>query len=465
MAKSSTEYVCQECGAIHPKWTGKCDSCDAWNSILAQANTKMTPKGLGTKPGRLIGFFDLKGRETSLNRRISSISEFDRVTGGGLVPGSAVLIGGDPGIGKSTLLLQVAASLAKHHTCFFISGEESVDQIRLSARRLDLEKANVQLASATNVRDIVETLNNNNSIDVVVIDSIQTMYLDNLDAAPGTVSQVRSSVQELVQLAKLRGFSILLVGHVTKEGTIAGPRVVEHLVDTVLYFEGDRGQQFRILRAVKNRFGATDEIGVFEMMERGLSEVTNPSSFFLTEREKQIPGTSIFASLEGNRPVLVEIQALVTPSKLSSPRRAVVGWDANRLAMVMAVLDARCSLSLTSNDIYLNVAGGFKISEPAADLAAAAALISSHSRTSLQPGIIFFGEIGLSGEIRAVPRANLRLKEATKLGFSQAFIPGSKKTEGMGSQNLNIKLNYVNYLSDLINLYRDETAINKVAIA
>ena len=423
MAKAKSSYVCQECGATHSKWMGRCDACGAWNSLTEEAASESAPKGLGGKRGKKINFVGLEGSEKDPPRRVSGIEEFDRVTGGGLVPGSAVLIGGEPGIGKSTLLMQATAKLAESSKTVYISGEEAIAQLRLRARRLDLDKAPVALATATNVRDIVSTLDTPDHIDVVVIDSIQTMYLDNLESAPGTVSQVRASAQELIRLAKRRGFALLLVGHVTKEGTIAGPRVLEHMVDTVLHFEGERSHQFRILRAVKNRFGPADEIGVFEMSDAGLVEVSNPSELFLADREGDVSGAAVFAGIEGSRPVLVEIQALVAPSALDTPRRAVIGWDTNRLAMVMAVLDARADLALGPLDVYLNVAGGLKISEPAADLAVAAALLSSQSGEAIHGATVVFGEIGLSGEIRPVSRIDARLKEAAKLGFTRAIIP------------------------------------------
>lgn len=430
MAKAKSSYVCQECGAVHPKWMGRCDACGAWNSLVEEAAPDSAPKSLGGKRGNKINFVGLDGADKDPPRRIAGMPEFDRVLGGGLVAGSAVLVGGDPGIGKSTLLMQVTAHLATGGKTVYISGEEAVAQLRLRARRLGLDKAPVALATATSVRDIVSTLDSADSADVVVIDSIQTMYMDNLESAPGTVSQVRGSAQELIKLAKRRGFALLLVGHVTKEGTIAGPRVLEHMVDTVLHFEGERSHQFRILRAVKNRFGPADEIGVFEMSDCGLVEVSNPSELFLADREGDVSGAAVFAGIEGTRPVLVEIQALVAPSALATPRRAVIGWDSGRLAMVMAVLDTRCGLALGPLDVYLNVAGGLKISEPAADLAVAAALLSSESGDAIKGSTVVFGEIGLSGEIRPVSRIDARLKEAAKLGFTRAIIPRLRTSKG-----------------------------------
>lgn len=383
-------------------------------------------------------------------RHLTGIGEFDRVTGGGLVPGSALLIGGDPGIGKSTVLLQVTAALSGTARCAYISGEEAIDQMRLRADRLGLRGARVDLAAATSVRDIATSLDTPNGPEIVVVDSVQTLYLDALESAPGTVSQVRASAQELIRLAKRRGFVLLLVGHVTKEGMIAGPRVLEHMVDTVLYFEGERGHQFRILRAVKNRFGATDEIGVFEMTDGGLKEVVNPSALFLAERESDVSGACVFAGMEGSRPVLVEIQSLIAPSSLGTPRRAVVGWDSGRLAMIMAVLEARCGLSFGAADVYLNVAGGLRIGEPAADLAVAAALASSANDSAMPAETVVFGEIGLSGEVRAVARAGARLKEAAKLGFSRAIVP--TRGSGRAETVTDIETTEVGHVNDLLTL-------------
>ena len=430
--KGGSEFVCQNCGSIYPKWQGKCDACGEWNTIVEE---KVGGDGFSNLPakkkGKLLEFVALSGEETALSRIPTGIKELDRVSGGGLVPGSAILVGGDPGIGKSTLLLQVCASIANaptHPECYYISGEEAIDQVRIRAKRLGLEQSPVKLASTTDVKDIIETLNKSDAA-VVIIDSIQTMYLEEVESTPGSVAQVRACAYELIKLAKKKGFVLFLVGHVTKQGAIAGPRVLEHMVDTVLYFEGERGHHFRILRAVKNRYGATDEIGVFEMQDKGLVEVENPSALFLAERQGNISGSCVFAGIEGSRPVLVEIQALVSPTSYASPKRAVVGWDSNRLAMVLAVLEARCGMNLSSQDIYLNIAGGLKISEPAADLAVAMAVISSMTNKPLPSDTVIFGEIGLSGEIRAVSQPNSRLKEAHKLGFASAIMPASYKKD------------------------------------
>jgi len=428
MAKAAkAQFICQACGAVSPRWQGRCEACGEWNTIVEERQ-EAAPKGLGTsKSGNVIAFEDLKTESPDLPRAVSGINEFDRVTGGGLVPGSATLIGGDPGIGKSTILLQLVCTLSnKNVRCAYISGEEAVDQVRLRAKRLGLQYSPVDLASATNVRDIVKSMTDTKgqkAYDIMVIDSIQTMYVDTVDSAPGTVTQVRTCTQELIRHCKKLGITLLIVGHVTKEGAIAGPRVLEHMVDTVLYFEGDRGHQFRILRGVKNRFGPTDEIGVFEMAGAGLIEVQNPSALFLSNRTDNVPGSAVLAGLEGSRPVLVEIQALVAPTSYSTPKRAVVGWDSNRLSMILAVLEARCGIIMSGQDVYLNVAGGLRISEPAADLAVAVALISAASGDPVPQDTVIFGEIGLAGEIRHVSQPDLRLKEAEKLGFKAAFIP------------------------------------------
>ncbi|MEC7576417.1 MAG: DNA repair protein RadA, partial [Pseudomonadota bacterium] len=342
--------------------------------------------------------------------------------------------------------------------CAYFSGEEAVDQVRLRASRLGVTGASVDLASANNVRDIIATIESEaNPCDLVVIDSIQTMYVDSIDSAPGTVTQVRTSAQELIRVAKRRGICLLIVGHVTKDGQIAGPRVLEHMVDTVLYFEGDRGHPFRILRTVKNRFGATDEIGVFEMAHEGLVEVTNPSEIFLSQRQENVPGSAVLAGLEGSRPVLVEVQALVAPSALPSPRRAVIGWDQNRLAMVLAVIETRCGIQFSGCDVFLNVAGGIRISEPAADAAVAAALISAQMQRPLPQDLIIFGEIGLSGEIRQVAQPDLRLKEAAKLGFKQALCPRALKTKNAKSPDLAIKRREIGSAGDIMLFFADHT--------
>ena len=453
--KDQKQYVCQNCGSIYPKWQGKCDSCGEWNTIVEETVGGGGFSNFSSKKskGHEIEFVPLIGAEEQLDRLSTGIKELDRVCGGGLVAGSVILVGGDPGIGKSTLLLQVCAKVADlpaHPEVYYISGEEAIDQVRIRAKRLGLEKSPVNLAASTEIRDIITTLEKSNAA-VVIIDSIQTMYLDEIESTPGSVNQVRACSYELIKLAKRKGFVLFLVGHVTKQGLVAGPRVLEHMVDTVLYFEGERGHHFRILRAVKNRYGATDEIGVFEMQDKGLVEVANPSALFLAERQGNISGSCVFAGIEGSRPVLVEIQALVSPTGYSSPKRAVVGWDSNRLAMVLAVLEARCGMNLSSQDVYLNIAGGLRISEPAADLAVALAVISSLTNKPLPSDMVIFGEIGLSGEIRAVSQPSLRLKEAKKLGFSSAIIPQGRSNDKKFSVDIN--LHQIGNVQRLINLF------------
>jgi DNA repair protein RadA/Sms len=433
MAKNSA-FICSSCGAAHKKWAGRCESCGEWNSIVEEAALSAGPakKSLGANKGRRVELSDLTTQDAPLKRSNSGIEEFDRVLGGGMVPASAILVGGDPGIGKSTLLLQAAAAFArKGLKTIYVSGEEAPSQIRMRADRLGLSDAPVKLAAETNLRDILTTLDAERP-DFAIIDSIQTMWADHVDSAPGSVSQVRSAAHELTSFAKRRGISVVLVGHVTKEGQIAGPRVIEHMVDTVLYFEGERGHQFRILRAVKNRFGPADEIGVFEMTGAGLAEVKNPSALFLSERDRPSSGSVVFAGIEGTRPVLVEVQALVAQSALGSPRRNVVGWDSGRLSMILAVLESRCGVSFSGMDVYLNIAGGMRISEPAADLAVAAALMSDRQDHALPADTVIFGEISLSGALRPIAQAEARLKEAAKLGFSAAIAPSSIKSAVSG---------------------------------
>jgi DNA repair protein RadA/Sms len=427
VAKTRTSFVCQSCGAVAPRWQGRCDSCGAWNSMIEESPNAGAPPALTGGKGRVFALSDLGGASEPAPRVVTGIGEFDRVTGGGFVPGSVLLLGGEPGIGKSTLLIQVCAALTMQGLdVVYISGEEAIDQVRLRADRLGHAQAPVAFAAETKVEDIVATLRQSRPPALLVIDSIQTMWTDVVDSVPGTVTQVRGAAQALIRYAKTTGTAVILVGHVTKDGQIAGPRVVEHMVDAVISFEGEGGRDFRILRALKNRFGAAHEIGVFEMTGRGLAEVVNPSALFLSGHAEATPGTAVFAGLEGTRPLLTEIQALVAPSPLGMPRRAVVGWDQNRLAMIIAVLEARGGLRLGQHDVYLNVAGGLRINEPAADLAAAAALVSSLTGQSLPPHCVFFGEIGLSGAIRPVAHAATRLKEAAKLGFTQAIVPPSQ---------------------------------------
>ncbi len=435
MAKPDHVFTCQACGAIWPKWAGKCEACSAWNTLVEEAARAVVPGAMAAPTGRkskALTFVELTGTAELPQRLATGISEFDRVCGGGLVPASAILIGGDPGVGKSTLLLQAAAALARQgRSVAYVTGEEAEAQVQGRARRLQSADAPVHLAAETDLRKILDGLKALRP-DVVIVDSIQTLWADGVEAAPGTVAQVRACAHELVRFAKRSGSIVILVGHVTKDGQIAGPRVVEHLVDAVIYFEGERGLPFRILRAVKNRFGPTDEIGVFEMVEAGLVETPNPSALFLGVSGERASGAAVFAGIEGSRPVLVEIQALAAPSAYGTPRRAIVGWDSARLAMILAVLETRCGLAFGGRDVYLSVAGGLRISEPAADLAVAAALISTLSDTPLPKDCVVFGEVALSGEVRPAGRSDLRLKEAAKLGFSNAFAPPQKKSTGAG---------------------------------
>ncbi len=445
MARDGAIYACQSCGAVQTKWSGQCAGCGVWNTLVEEVQARppgaMAPSK-GVK-GRGLAFEGLQDEVTAPPRISTGVDEFDRVCGGGVVPGSAILLGGDPGVGKSTLLMQVAAFAARRGAnCAYISGEEAVEQVRGRAQRMGLADAPVKLAAETSLRNIVEGLKRDR-FDLVVIDSIQTLWSDAHEAGPGSVTQVRAAAGELVRLAKKQGVAVILVGHVTKEGTIAGPRVIEHMVDAVLAFEGERGYPFRILRGAKNRFGATDEIGVFEMGDAGLSEVRNPSALFLNTSGERAAGAAVFAGIEGSRPVLVEFQALVAPSAYGTPRRAVVGWDTGRLAMVLAVLEARCGLGFGDRDVYLNVAGGLRISEPAADLAAAAALASSALDQALPQDCVVFGEISLSGEIRPVSRMDSRMKEAAKLGFRRALGPSEADATAM-------RLTGVNRLTDAI---------------
>lgn len=453
MSKLKTVYICQSCGAVHPKWSGRCEDCGDWNSLQEETTSQLSKKKLvatESSAANALAFQSLASDINHYSRIPTSMSELDRVLGGGLVKGSAILIGGDPGIGKSTLLLQIISKLSINKlNCAYISGEESTEQIKLRAHRLNLASAPVKLLTATNINDILELLSQDSALDLIVIDSIQTMYVNDFNSAPGTVSQVKACSHELITLAKSRGVIILIVGHVTKDGQLAGPKVLEHMVDTVLYFEGERGHHFRILRAVKNRFGGINEIGVFEMGELGLKEVLNPSELFLSPSERKASGSSVLAGIEGTRPLLVEVQALIAPSYIPMPRRSVVGWDLNRLSMIIAVLSVRYGLSLYDKEVYLNIVGGLKVNEPAADLAVACALISSAIDVATPPNTVIFGEIGLSGEVRKVSHAETRLKEALKLGFTSAIVP-----HGTKFKSPDMKLIEVGHVKQLSDFYR-----------
>ena len=423
----SAGYSCRECGSVQTVWSGRCNDCGSWNTLeqvrhdLGHFAQKSASKKNRSRKDAL-SLKSLSAEVSPAEMHPIGIAEFDRVLGGGLVSGGAVLIGGDPGIGKSTLLLQTATLVGQHHNTVYLSGEESAAQIMLRARRLGQSAPHLRIAVETSVETILVGLEQAKP-SLVVIDSIQSLYLSSIESAPGTVSQVRATAHLLINAARKYGFSLVLIGHVTKDGALAGPRVLEHMVDAVLSFEGDRSQQFRLLRALKNRFGSCEEIGVFTMTSTGLEQVDNPSTLFLGHRQQPIPGTCVIPSLEGSRPILVEVQALVAASPFAAPRRSAIGWDANRLAMILAVLEKRFRINFSRQDVYLNVTGGYRLQEPAADLAVAIALLSSRADCNVPTDLLAFGEIGLSGEVRAVPGAELRLREASRLGFADAFTP------------------------------------------
>ncbi len=422
MAKAKTSYVCSECGGTSLKWEGKCPHCSNWNTLVEtrEASTgghRFAPLA-GASPVRSLA--DVEARE--LPRQPTGIAEFDRVLGGGLVTGAVVLIGGDPGIGKSTLLLQALVSLSNAVPVLYVTGEESAEQVALRARRLELVTSHVQLLAEIRLEAITQALLEQRP-QVAVIDSIQTLYSSELTAAPGSVSQVRECAAQLTRLAKQTGTAIVFIGHVTKDGSLAGPRVLEHIVDTVLYFEGDTHSSFRLVRAIKNRFGAVNELGVFAMTERGLKGVNNPSALFLSQHQQEVAGSCVMATQEGSRPLLVEIQALVDSAHAPNPRRLSVGLESNRLAMLLAVLHRHAGVATYDQDVFVNAVGGVKIAEPAADLPVLLAIMSSLRNRPLPAGLVAFGEVGLAGEIRPAPRGQERLREAAKLGFSCALVP------------------------------------------
>lgn len=420
--KTRTLFACQKCGFQTPKWLGKCPDCNSWNSLVEEIQVKGHPLPANAWPDSSpVSFTEITGKAEM--RLACGIAEFDRVLGGGLVAGSLVLIGGTPGIGKSTLLLQSMDLVAKSSgKVLYISGEESIQQIHLRGTRMGVNATSLFILAETSLEKILAHIHRLKP-DVVVVDSIQTVFTSSLESAPGSVSQVRESAGRLMMLAKGTGIPVMLVGHVTKDGSIAGPRVLEHMVDTVLYFEGDAGHPFRILRAVKNRFGSTNEIGVFEMKEGGLVEVKNPSELFLAERPLGVSGSVVVATVEGSRPLLVEMQALVTGSPLGMPRRTTIGVDHNRLALLVAVLEKKVGLSLAGQDIFLNVAGGVKLNEPAADLGMMVAVASSHLDKPVDPHCLVLGEVGLAGEVRGISQPEIRIKEAAKFGFKRCILP------------------------------------------
>lgn len=431
MSKNKKQFACAACGSISGKWMGQCPDCMEWGTISEEVMS--ASKIAVSKIGNVQMVQSLADEVESTIRTKTPIEELNRVLGGGLVSGSAILIGGDPGIGKSTLLLQLSSSLSQNNMgCLYITGEESTNQIKLRGMRLGINDNKTGLLAATNVEDIISTIDKNKQgLDLVVIDSIQTIATGDLSSAPGTVSQIRACSNMLINYAKQNNITLLLACHVNKDGQLAGPKVLEHMVDTVLYFEGDHNNHFRILRSIKNRFGGVNEIGVFEMTSKGLVEISNPSELFLMERENNVSGSAVFAGIEGSRPLLIEIQALIAPTNMATPRRSVVGWDNNRLSMIIAVLGVRFGLNLAAHEVYLSVAGGLRITEPAADLAVAAALISAASNTPLPKGSIFFGEVGLSGEVRKVSQTEARVKEASKLGFEQIYCSTKGNFDGL----------------------------------
>lgn len=428
MAKKTTKFICQSCGYESPKWMGRCPGCNEWNQMVEEVSVISKPKGafLHTAPGVATKAAPINTIQSEQEARVETdLVELNRVLGGGVVPGSLILIGGDPGIGKSTLLLQVSSQLSTHQNkVLYISGEESVKQTKLRADRLQISSSELYVFSETNLEVIQQTIHEI-SPNFVIIDSIQTIFHPEVTSAPGSVSQVRECTAELMRIAKTNGIAIFIVGHVTKEGNIAGPRLLEHMVDTVLYFEGERHHSYRILRAVKNRFGSTNEMAIFEMKELGLVEVENPSEIFLEERSKGASGSTVVASMEGTRPILVEIQALISPSMFPTPRRMASGIDYNRVNLIMAVLEKRVGMLLQNQDAYLKVAGGVKIDEPAIDLAIAVSIASSFRDIPTQADDIVIGEIGLTGEVRRVSRIEQRVQEAAKLGFNRVIIPNN----------------------------------------
>ena len=429
MAKLKTVYVCSECGGDSHKWQGRCPHCEAWNTLQEMRVDPARPAAvnrLSASPAALAGTAEVRALAdvelSDVPRIPTGIEEFDRVLGGGLVPGGVVLIGGDPGIGKSTLLLQTLCGLAATRKVLYVTGEESAGQVAMRAQRLGLNAPTLRLMPEINLEKIQAVLAAE-APRIVVIDSIQTLYSDALSAAPGSVSQVRECAAQLTRMAKQTGVTVILVGHVTKDGTIAGPRVLEHIVDTVLYFEGDSHSSFRLVRAFKNRFGAVNELGVFAMTDRGLKGVSNPSALFLSQHEREVPGSAVMVTQEGSRPLLVEIQALVDQAHAPNPRRLSVGLDQNRLAMLLAVLHRHVGVACYDQDVFINAVGGVRIAEPASDLAVLLAIMSSLKGKPLPRGLVVFGEVGLAGEIRPAPRGQERLREAAKLGFTQALIP------------------------------------------
>ena len=447
MIKSKKQFICQSCGNIYSRWIGKCEQCNQWNTIAEENNSK--PSGVLSKSkGKRINFEKLNDVNYEYSRIKTNINELDRVLGGGFVSGSVTLIGGDPGIGKSTLLLQLVGKLSdQKEKCIYVSGEESLSQIKMRADRLGVNNNDIEFASITNASDIAITINSEKERCVLVIDSIQTMYLPQLDSSPGTVSQVRASAHELILAAKKTNTILILIGHLTKDGAIAGPKVLEHMVDTVLQFEGDRNHLYRILRVKKNRFGSTNEIGIYEMITEGLKEIINPSEILIGNSDQKLSGTAICASVEGSRPFLIEVQALVSTAVYGTPQRSTMGINTKRLNMLLAVLEKRAGFHLASKDIFLNITGGLKVEDTGTDLAIIVAILSSNNNIKVPEDYCFAAEVGLSGEVRPVNRVDQRVKEAEKLGFSKIFI--SKYCDSVITKK--IKVINLSSIEDLIN--------------
>ncbi len=442
-------YICQNCGYQTPKWLGKCPDCEQWDCIVEEIFH--TPEKISTSINTMSSPLEISEILFDPDSKIKTgVDEFDRAIGGGIVPGSLLLLGGEPGIGKSTLILQIAGKLSQQNRkTIYLSGEESAQQIKLRAQRLSINSENLFIITGTKIEDLFEKIKDI-KIDFLVIDSIQTTYTDTLPSAPGSVGQIREVSAKLLRWAKEKGIPTFMIGHITKEGSIAGPKILEHLVDTVLYFEGDNSHTFRIIRAVKNRYGSTNEIGVFEMKETGLAEVGNPSRIFLEERPENASGSIVLPCLEGTRPLLLEIQALVTSSPFGMPRRTAIGVDHNRISLLVAVLAKRVGIELGDQDIFVNVAGGLRVDEPAADLAIIAAMISSFLNKSIDPEMVMFGEVGLAGEVRGVIQPEIRIREAEKMGFTKCILSKSNLDNCRTSHN--IKLSGINFLSDLMDI-------------
>ncbi len=460
MKKLHNIYTCQVCGAKSSKWLGRCEDCSTWNSFVVESvdGTHHYGKNITSNNHNILSEIEIyslckeEDEQLSVERYDTGLNEFNRVLGGGCVAGSVILLCGEPGIGKSTLVMQLCNNAGKKNiSCFYISGEESLMQLKLRAKRLSAFGENIKLITATNVNEIINFLKKlySDRLNIVIVDSVQTLYSDEISSAPGTVSQVKACTFELIKIAKAKNIVLVIVGHITKDGQIAGPKVLEHMVDTVLYFEGGGVQQHRIVRTIKNRFGSTNEIGVFEMSSSGLNEVLNPSKLFMTEREDDVSGACIFAGLEGTRSLLVEVQALVVHSYIPVPRRAAIGWDSNRLAMIIAILNTRLGLSLGDKEVYLNIAGGLRINEPAADLAVTVALISAARDIKIPRNTVFFGEIGLSGELRKVVQAENRINEAHKLGFENVVVPydGKHYTSNMTT------ITQISHITELVKFF------------